>query len=566
MPTVGEVEVTMRESLLQQQGSDVMSETQTRVPVSDEERLCAGEYRGYYNDDYQNTRWRPLSSAYGGRGGGHGGIDIYAPYFAYPLETPVFALCSGWMETNSATVRRGGLGNYVSITPYGPNRKAVLNHSFVYGHLNRFNGRPRRVKLGELIGFAGCTGNAESAKKECSTIGILNINSGHVHLQYERPTRPGERGTRRTDNPLDVLPWQFRFASGSLSESMTAEKWEPYRLPAPLVRRRDEGWLKVKRHTPEQLKKGNRATVLPGADLIDVDRREAIERTRSAYALATTRLGSTGLSQGVADYWDETIATSKELHAAMVRHRKEFDIPDDGNAEPSQERCAIVARFLLDVHLALWQILAGPILLKLVAARHKEKGAPPDSGIGLNGTTWIVVVDQAQSALQLSRQQNADGSMRSWTAAVTFGAGTEWHAVLDAPTHDSIPEARVKARAHVRNIERLIVCLMRLYKVVVANDRAINQREVNTVGVVTAFMTDVIDALKVVTAQAPLPTDVEEIGAFLRALFAEAEGACKAALLVFEGQHKKVERWTPQVNIISLIDDTEAAGLSDESS
>ena len=75
----------------------------------------------------------------------HGGIDIFAAE-----GTPVFAVDDGGLEH----VPNALGGNAFKLTAAG-------SRTFYYGaHLSRYEGEPRSVLAGEVIGYVGMTGNA----------------------------------------------------------------------------------------------------------------------------------------------------------------------------------------------------------------------------------------------------------------------------------------------------------------------------------------------------------------------------------------------------------------------
>ncbi|HEX6263368.1 MAG TPA: peptidoglycan DD-metalloendopeptidase family protein [Actinomycetota bacterium] len=88
----------------------------------------------------------------GGRS--HQGVDMMAPY-----GTPVYAATAGSMTQSSSSL--GGNQAYVQA----PNGDVTF-----YAHLQGYEGGPRGVSAGELIGYVGDTGNA--------------TGTPHLHFEY----------------------------------------------------------------------------------------------------------------------------------------------------------------------------------------------------------------------------------------------------------------------------------------------------------------------------------------------------------------------------------------------
>jgi peptidoglycan LD-endopeptidase LytH len=106
-------------------------------------------------DGYLDTIICPVQggSAYGNtwgapRSGGrrHQGVDMLAP-----TGTPLQAVVSG-MVTQAPNNRLGGL----TVSVHGDN-----GNRYYYGHLSAYEGEPRRVEQGEVIGYVGDSGNAQ---------------------------------------------------------------------------------------------------------------------------------------------------------------------------------------------------------------------------------------------------------------------------------------------------------------------------------------------------------------------------------------------------------------------
>ena len=91
-------------------------------------------------------------------------------------------------------------------------------------------------------------------------------------------------------------------------------------------------------------------------------------------------------------------------------------------------------RLILNGYLTLWHLFGGAATLAVVRNSKKPKetgGRPPDCGIGMNGRSWVIAIDQGQAALHLSHLYDGCGTKprKERTHSVSFGAGTEWHAI-----------------------------------------------------------------------------------------------------------------------------------------
>lgn len=160
-------------------------------PAGTVTRFPAGELRGVYG-----SRWKPRWSTFGHprSGGGHNGVDIYAP-----SGTALVAVVDGQLTFKSGT-DGDGLGNraWLSFRAGGKSLR------FIYGHLSAFAGGSRSVRGGEVIGYAGCSGNADYAG-DCTKPGACGLTSGHVHLILIDDT------TGQTQDPASALDWRLRY-------------------------------------------------------------------------------------------------------------------------------------------------------------------------------------------------------------------------------------------------------------------------------------------------------------------------------------------------------------------
>ncbi|HRQ45527.1 MAG TPA: M23 family metallopeptidase [Rhodocyclaceae bacterium] len=146
-----------------------------------------GEIRGTYGDV-----WKPSLSLYDGRVQGHNGVDIYAP-----VGVPIVATVAGRLQFKDDADKLGKRA-WLSF------RWKDRDWRFIYGHLDRFEGKERKVSRGEVIGYAGCSGNADR-DKACSKPNRCGLSSAHVHFMLVNDS------IRKIVNPLDHLDWELRY-------------------------------------------------------------------------------------------------------------------------------------------------------------------------------------------------------------------------------------------------------------------------------------------------------------------------------------------------------------------
>lgn len=164
------------------------------------DKQFAGELRGAFGD-----RWKPAKSLFGAvrqTSEGqrrHNGVDIYAPAVPLPAGTRVIASVAG-MLTFKPRSDNNSLGNSAMISFAFEGRQ----YRFIYGHLAAFEGTPRNVSPGDLIGYVGCSGNADhdglcSGKNKCG------LSTGHVHLMLANDS------DEKFVDPLPALGWKLRY-------------------------------------------------------------------------------------------------------------------------------------------------------------------------------------------------------------------------------------------------------------------------------------------------------------------------------------------------------------------
>lgn len=147
-----------------------------------------GEIRGTYKGDV----WKPSLSLYGGRAKGHNGVDIYAP-----VGMPIVATVAGrvqFVDDSNALGKRAWLSF----------RWQGRDWRFIYGHLDRFEGEARKVSRGDVIGYSGCTGNADSGEP-CTKPNRCGLSSAHVHFMLR------DDSSGKLVDPLAHLDWKLQY-------------------------------------------------------------------------------------------------------------------------------------------------------------------------------------------------------------------------------------------------------------------------------------------------------------------------------------------------------------------
>ncbi len=546
----------VRESLFEQSGTTVLYPSQTKkARVATD----AGELRGSYPKIGGQDVWQPYLSRLWGRTNketkkaAHGGWDIYAPYFPYPNEVPIHAPFAGKMQTVFNVKSPNDLGNRVWLWTGKPWKSQRL----IFGHLNRFNGRSRKVEKGEVIGYAGCSGNADT-QGECSTAGQFKVNTGHVHLSLR-----DAKG--KIVDPLPALGWSLRFSDWKKGHTNTPSEWNESgdllgSEPAP------EDWrgrLNAKSFAIELIKKkSTNARALPEPfNLIDIDRKRSIEQTRDAFVVMHSRLRKEKdhkkykfQHHGV-KVFRESIKDATELVAQIESQRGKISADDPAKS------LGVTTKMLFDANRLFWLMIGGRALLRVVSnprekLKPKQKptwtGVPPDCGLAGNGESWIIAGPNAQSALHAARFADDEGNARDWTASVTFGAGTDSHAILDTSAADTkgLP---VGSRDYLKKCSELFSIIIYMHKFIHRSRIRLHEPDTAQYSLLKTVFEEVKNIAvhtKALPAAAKFshPDTVE----LLKTLALTSKAATSAALNQFDAKNTKTKRIRPRVSALSF--------------
>ena len=170
--------------------------------------LGAAEYRGWYHiTGSRRSRWCPRQSRFGGPrpGGSHGGTDLYS----HGRET-LLAITSGTIEYRPPQPTGWGNHIYLYFKRRLPGDSAPRNLIAVYAHVDpssAFSG-VKSVAPGDIIGRAGCSGNAGNAgacwrSYECS--GRIAAED-HLHLELFPAGDPDGK-----IDPVRFFGWTVKF-------------------------------------------------------------------------------------------------------------------------------------------------------------------------------------------------------------------------------------------------------------------------------------------------------------------------------------------------------------------
>jgi murein DD-endopeptidase MepM/ murein hydrolase activator NlpD len=156
----------------------------------------AGEYRGAYPSGTNQYAWRPEWSQYKSFRNknviSHWGLDLYAP-----AGTPLLAIVDGELDF----AEEAKLGTYARLKFTVTGKQYVVH----YGHLQRAEGAPRSALKGSVVGYVGCSGNADQ-RSSCSTnVPGKTFSCSHVHLALLPPASP--QAPKRS-NIVEAFGWK----------------------------------------------------------------------------------------------------------------------------------------------------------------------------------------------------------------------------------------------------------------------------------------------------------------------------------------------------------------------
>ncbi|MBH5386663.1 hypothetical protein [Bradyrhizobium diversitatis] len=439
---------------------------------------------------------------------GHGGCDVYTGYTPFPFEVGVRALVGGtltlktaYQQTTNAfeeetingqsvrTKRRKieELGNRIAVEFDVTVGTRVIRYRLDYGHLNRFApahpDAPAGIKQGELIGFAGKSGNADERGDGRTLSSPFRVNAGHVHLALVRLSGPADAsGTSAAarSNKVDlyaVLPRKLGYhpehdelgygnAANEKRSRPTRGRWIV--PPKPALKRDFErpqlpiGSLAVTFEPPAPRRSehaGNRAVqrraIMPAPfHALDFDNLPLIETTRNAYGAMRARFEAEAVT-------NPTTAVQREAKAEAADHIRdgarrfasltstapaENDVTHWGETvgalvarargrwttlgENALERPAKVLLSFIHLGEALYILMGGPALEAL--ARSREQVA---CGISVRGQAVAVAWENAVVAAHITTIEGdppAGGGEvpRFWVGSITLGNRSLRHATV----------------------------------------------------------------------------------------------------------------------------------------
>ena len=554
-----------------------------------------GEFRGYLP-----SYWKPATSYYSSRGArGHNGIDIYAPYAPSPLETPVLALFDGKVEYRPVAVRTNAAGN-----------RAVLSctiagkpYNLIYGHLSRFAGRSE-VKAGDIIGYAGCSGNADTAG-ECRKCGDCRINSGHIHLiameivgKESIVVDPvATTGLSLRFGPKDDLAKE-RLCTDWVAANGLASVWTPA-PPSPSATRvtgtHDAVW-------PREA--GKRKPLPAPFDGFEFDSTTALRASTKAYDLGLARLRRIRPPQ---DGGNPVPSAEREVQRFLQERRDAAEaslagikdgfmaaqdriLDASGRVTGLEDTLGAVAAGHLFRHISvlsqmLWRLFGGEAIEHMLdnragiagAARFElidKRNANPaiaslrssclvECGAGIRGTAWLSAADRGGNALHFTTDKASATDKEGWVVSVTFGAGSLMHAticeaMLTKNPADDTSDADVGVlKAHVEALSKAATDIREVHRLVHHNMVLLSR--VDASGASARAM--LAGAVK--TALAALRTSTDTIGganhAALRRLFLTRAVETNAALFgrmtgASVGREKKDLPLAPDLHRLELLE------------
>jgi hypothetical protein len=422
-----------------------------------------GEYRGFYPSDSQGAgSWSPSWSHQGDtRPGGHAGVDIYAPFAPHPLETPLLALFDGTLKCRHMRIDPNPLGNRVELELPDGGR-------YSYGHLSRFEGKTGdRVKRGDVIGYSGCSGNADGQNECRGCKGHCNVNSGHVHLSLRNAQNVMQQvippsGLRLRFGPTNPLPLPIPCASFVAGPGLK-QQWSPP-PPDPTKRRlevaMEPGWTRSA---------GRTVQLPPAFRAIAFDDARLLLDARDYYRLCRSRIEAAGQPGPLNAFLEQKIeaailalAAKDQIAAMRKRIIDGGQVIGLGEADAPGPAPGWLLRHLSVLCQMLWVTCGGPALdllsdnaeneefkvyhrLDQAVGVHLKSKVGLECGASLGGTAWLSAADQGRHALHLTDIGDAAGSGRHWVLSVTFGIGSLMHATVSErmkrPPPDEAPES-----------------------------------------------------------------------------------------------------------------------------
>ncbi len=489
-------------------------------PTQRKSRESSGKYSGELRGFYPNTRddanagdgfWLPGFSQFQGRPGKrHGGIDIYAPFASTPLEQPVVALRGGYLTCRSGALEPNELGNRAMLSIKLDDGS---QHLIQYGHLSRFEGRNRKVTAGAIIGYAGCSGNADE-KDECTTVGDAYVNAGHIHLM--RIGKEKWDPEKKLNLKLDPVSLNKKTSAAAWVDENTGDvpgsfpKWEEPDPDGTYPRVR----LDYEMHWWRE--KGKPKPLPAPFTPIEFANKNLLESTHTFYKNCAKRLDeppadmSQAMKKHLKDFFKQRREVAQKAFADRdvllrlerliakpgVGDEPETLIGFDAEGKPGQY-AEFAMRHLARLNLMLWYLCGGSALELLAANADgtedgvqydrkwmlwKKKAAVPfrsttlpECGAGVDGTAWLSGCRHGCSAVHNTqfkdKPDDPDGDLH-WIESVTFGAGSLRHATvssfINSSSFDSEDEKEAVA-AYLVDLRGAFRAVKKAHRVVHAN-------------------------------------------------------------------------------------------------
>lgn len=185
--------------------SDILS-----VPTGVYPMAGTPRYRVWYNQSDGSSKWCPKQSRFGGRGGGHQGVDLDSNG-----NTPLLAIAAGTIEYNPRN-DPDGWGNHIYL--YFKRDTDTNTYIAVYAHLDPISAfpSPKAVRAGDAIGTAGCTGNAgggtcDRTHKCRGADGVEFVTKeDHLHLELKRRISVTPEKWEQLD-PVKFFGWNVKY-------------------------------------------------------------------------------------------------------------------------------------------------------------------------------------------------------------------------------------------------------------------------------------------------------------------------------------------------------------------